>query len=550
VVQQAEELRTANELKSRFLANISHEFRTPLTLTFGPIDDLLSGRYHVEEAARPHLERARRNGHRLLRLINQLLDLSKLDAGALLLRPRRHDLAQHLRQLAALFDSIAETQKVHYSTRIPQEPLWHRYDTDKIEKVVINLLSNAFKFTPPGRKVAVSLIFEADGTACIVVADTGPGIAEEHLSHRFDRFYQVEGSSTRRHEGSGIGLALVKELVALHDGTITVESTVGFGTRFTVRLPRLAVEEAVSSPEQEMPVVVSPAEAAYDPTISGSLRVAPLPEPEEAAVPEDATVVLVVEDNADMRSYIRSHLHDVFTIVEAENGKVGLERALEVVPDLVLSDVMMPEMDGLELCAALKEDARTSHIPVVLLTAKVEVEHRIEGFESGADAYLPKPFNAEELIVRVRTLVEGRRQLQARFAGTANGAPASEGQDTASDEAAVERVLPPREVAFLEKVQALVAKEMRDTQFGVDHMAEAFYMSRRQFHRKLRALLDETPAALLRRMRLERAAELLEEGALSVKQILYEIGFKDPSSFARLFRETYGVSPSEYGGHQ
>ena len=186
----------------------------------------------------------------------------------------------------------------------------------------------------------------------------------------------------------------------------------------------------------------------------------------------------------------------------------------------------------------------------MILTAKAEVEHRIKGFESGADAYLPKPFNAEELIVRVRTLVEGRRQLQARFAGMANGAPASEGQDTASDAEAVVRVLPPREVAFLEKVQALVAEEMRDTQFGVDHMAEAFYMSRRQFHRKLRALLDETPAALLRRMRLERAAELLEEGELSVKQILFEIGFKNPSSFARLFRETYGVSPSEYVGHQ
>ncbi len=557
VEERTEELRRANDLKSRFLANISHEFRTPLTLTFGPLDDALQGRYASFEAARPHFERARRNGGRLLRLINQLLDLSKLDAGALLLRTKQHDLARHLRQLAALFDSIAETQGIHYSTRIPDAPLLHTYDLDKIEKVVINLLSNAFKFTPSGSKVALALVRDDDGATRIVVADTGPGIAEEHLAHLFDRFYQVEGATTRSHEGSGIGLALVKELVELHEGTIAVESQVGFGTRFTVRLPRLeAVAEAaeerlptnaemVSTPADERPSEepVLTDERVQD--ISGSLRIAPLPEPAEEAVAEEATVVLVVEDNADMRAYIRAHLEEHFTVVEAENGRVGVERARDLIPDLVLSDVMMPEMDGLEACQALKADERTSHIPVVLLTARATVAHRIEGFESGADAYLPKPFNAQELQVRVRTLIAERRRLRARFAATAPPVLPEDGAEQAIQQPA-RPVLPRREAAFLEKVEAQIAARLHDAQFGVDDLAESVSMSRRQLHRKLLALTDAPPAVLIRRQRLAQAAALLQEGASSVKEVCYAVGFQSISSFSRAFRAVYGLRPSAY----
>ncbi len=536
LAEKAAELEQANARKSHFLANLSHEFRTPLTLTFGPLDDLLNGRFKVEAAARPHLERARRNGGRLLLLINQLLDLSRLDAGALRLQTRRHDLAQHLRQMAALFGSFAQTHTIDFTTNLPDHA-FHVYDADKIEKVIVNLLSNAFKFTPAGGKVSLLLTAEADGAMRVVVADTGPGIPEAHLKHLFDRFYQVESASTRSHEGTGIGLALVKELVDLHDGTIEVESTVGFGTRFTVRLPRLA---APPLPETSaVPAAASTAQTGASYAIVAAVpTTAPLPETPETA-PDEATVVLVVDDNADMRAYIRSHLEQHFTIVEAENGRAGMERAIDVVPDLILSDVMMPEMDGLEACAALKADVRTSHIPVVLLTAKAEVDHRIEGFEHGADAYLPKPFNAEELQVRVRTMIAERQRLRARFV-----AMAGDGEPTA---ASATQALPPHEAAFLAEVEAIIKTHLSDAPFSVELLAEALLMSRRQLFRKLRALTEETPAAMIRRLRLEHAAVLLRDGELSVKEVAVAVGFSSQASFGRLFRETYGVPPSRYG---
>ena len=537
VEERTVELRRANELKSRFLANISHEFRTPLTLTFGPIDDLLQGRFGPMEPARPHFERARRNGNRLLRLINQLLDLSRLDAGALLLHARRLDLAQFLRQIIAMFESLAHAQGVHFVAKVPDESFPYVFDPDKLEKVVINLVSNAFKFTPRGGKISLVLSREEDGAARIEVADTGPGIAAEHLPRLFDRFYQVEGSSTRKHEGSGIGLALVKELIELHEGTITVESTVGFGTSFTVMLPVLASGKV--APHKE---AAAPPSAPTEPLAEAPLEVAPLETAPAPAITDledasdEATIVLLVEDNADMRAYIRAHLEGRFTLVEAENGRVGVDRAQELVPDLVLSDVMMPEMDGLELCQALKTDTRTSHIPVVLLTAKAQVEHRIAGFESGADAYLPKPFNAEELQVRVRTLIEERKRLRARFAGLPTQEPLPVDGDA----------LPPHEVAFLEQAREAVAAGMKDPSFDVEALAEALHLSRRQLHRKLQALQAETPSDLIRRTRLERAVVLLGERDLLIKEIGYRVGFRSDSAFTRAFRQVYGMPPSEY----
>ncbi len=535
----AEELQQANESKSRFLANISHEFRTPLTLTFGPLDDLANRRFASIDEALPHIERARRNGGRLLRLINQLLDLSRVDAGALLLHAQPYDLAAHLRNLATLFDSIAQDRRIAFTIHLPEATVLHVYDSDKIEKVVINLLSNAFKFTPPYGKISLALTREPEGMMQIEVADTGPGIAEEHLPHLFDRFYQVESDTRRTYEGTGIGLSLVKELVELHEGTITVESRVGFGTTFTVCLPLLAVPEIEA---QEATPVESPPGDGVAASITGSLTipvdVRPDAPPEEAS--DAATVVLVVEDNADMRAYIRSHLDDLVTVTEAENGRQGVEQAQADVPDLILSDVMMPEMDGLELCAAVKADERTSHIPVVLLTARAQVEHRIAGFESGADAYLPKPFNAEELRVRVQGLIAERRKLRRRFAS-----PTIAPQEEGAEESTVE-VLPPREAAFLAKVQAVVTEHLPDTHFNAERLAEELALSRSQLFRKLGALTEETPAALIRRCRMEQAALLLQQNDLTVKEVSYQVGFRSSTSFSKAFRDTYGVLPSEY----
>lgn len=547
VAERTTELREANEIKSRFLANISHEFRTPLTLTFGPLDDALSGRFNTFNEARPYFESARRNGSRLLRLINQLLDLSKLDAGAHLLQTHRFDLAQHLYQIAALFESFAETKGVSFSLKISETPVLFVYDADKLEKVIINLLSNAFKFTSSGEKVSLMLEEMTEGIS-IVIADTGRGIPEKDLPLLFNRFFQVDDSATRIHEGTGIGLALAKELIELHEGQIEVESTEGFGARFIIQLP-------TSEPQTPNPQTLKPSS---DPTfIETTLQDLGIPTqiPQYLTPPNPNTpklqhpntplpLLLVIEDNPDMRMYIRGHLGHTFTVLEAENGREGLAQAFESIPDLILSDVMMPEMDGLEVCAAIKADERTSHIPVVLLTARAQVEHRIAGYESGADAYLPKPFNAQELQVRVRTLIEERRRIRESFAASADyNSPVPESDNGVIKE---EPVLPPQEAAFLKKMEAIIKEQLGNSQFGLDQMAEEAMMSRRQLQRKMQALTNEGPTVMLRRMRLSRAAELLKSNNISVKEVCFEVGFKSKSSFARTFRETYGMSPSEY----
>jgi signal transduction histidine kinase/DNA-binding response OmpR family regulator len=542
---KTEELQHANSLKSRFLANITHEFRTPLTLTFGPIDDLLSGRFTLDEAARPHLERARSNGRRLLRLINQLLDLSRLDANALELHPERHDLANHLRQLAALFSTLAAERQMQLIVQLPERARDHVYDADVLERVVLNLLSNAFKFTKPGGKVSLVLAYDDNGTARIEVVDTGPGIPEEHIPHLFDRFYQVESATTRAHEGSGIGLALVKELVELHGGDIAVASTVGFGTSFTVRLPsREAQTSAARAPARD-------ATANRERGSTGMYRVS-LPNLDidsqviaRADRAAEAPIVMVVEDNADMRAYIRSHLEDDFDLIEAANGRDAFALATEQVPDLVLSDVMMPDIDGLQLCAMLKADEKTSHIPILLLTARSQVEDRIQGFESGADGYLSKPFNGEELRVRVRTLVEERRRLRARFGAMTTVTE----RDSVNDarESAAPPTLPPREAEFLEKVRKAIDEQLSDSQFGVDRLAEEMFMSPRQLYRKVEAVTGETPAGFIRARRMQRAKALLSTGRYSVKEVAYQVGFKSRPSFSAAYRQAYGVSPSDRG---
>lgn len=529
---QNERLREIDEMKTHFLANISHEFRTPLTLTFGPLQDFLSGRFPSYEEAKPHFERALRNGRSLLWLINQLLDLSRIESSTLKLQAGRHDLKRFLSQTSALFESLAASRGIILQVESPPDAFPHGFDADILENVVVNLLSNAFKFTPSGGTITLHLHREANGDACIEIRDTGEGIAADHLPYLFDRFYQADATTTRKREGVGIGLALVKELVALHGGTIAVESEVGVGTRFTIHLPDVPSETEVLENEEAPArrVMVGPLAVA---DIETSLVATEAPQASNAAS-ADTTIVLLVEDNADMRAYLRDHLKNDFEVVEAEDGRVGLEKAYALVPDLVLSDVMMPEIDGLALCRALKQDARTSHVPVVLLTAKADVESRISGFETGADAYLPKPFSAEELQVRVRSLIEQRRALRTKFSRTDGAIPRSE------------PALPSQEVAFLEQVQRVVEARLSEASFGVGALAEEMGMSQRQLLRKLRALTGETSTELIWRLRVERAAHLLRQNTGSMKEIAFAVGFKYEASFSRSFRKVYGVSPSDY----
>jgi len=541
--QQADDLRRANELKSHFLANISHEFRTPLTLIFGPLDDLLSGRYRSIDETTPLLHNARRNGRRLLRLINQLLDLSRIDAGAFDFCARRYDLVRFLHQRLAVFESLATAQGLSLQFLPDTKPLLHVFDPEKLETIILNLLSNAFKFTPRGGSVIVAVRKNEADEVILTVRDTGIGIPSEHVPHLFDRFYQVDASTTRAREGTGIGLALVKQLVELHRGRITVDSTVGVGSTFTITLPPLAPATDPSGDGE------APAEAALDlappeatemhaaeavlTDLTAHGRSAPKLASYEA-ISEDATVVLVVEDNADMRAYLRAHLDGLYHVEEAENGAVGLERAIALVPDLVISDVMMPELDGFGLLAALKADVRTSHVPVVLLTARADAESKIAGLKAGADDYLAKPFHAEELRARVYNLIDGRRRLRERY-----------GQRTPTMHPSAP-VLPPVETAFLERVRGVVEARMGETSFGVEGLADEVGMSRRQLYRKLYGLLGEQPGVLIRQMRLERAAALLQEKAGSVKEISYRVGFRSASRFRKAFRAHYGVVPSTY----
>lgn len=533
--QQAKDLRRANKLKSHFLANVSHEFRTPLTLTFGPLSDLLGGRYRSIDEARPLLERAQRNGHRLLRLINQLLDLSKLDAGALSLQPQQLDLVAFLRQRVAAFESLALERGL--TLQFVPDTAWlpFCFDAEKLETILLNLLSNAFKYTLKGGTILVTVRSDEVGDALLTVRDTGIGIPSEHLPHLFDRFYQVDASATRAREGTGIGLALVKRLVELHGGDLTVTSEVGAGTTLAITLPALtetlmAADGAIST-ETDRPAAILAGVASPDAEAELFDLHTRLPAPCPAEeIDETATVVLLVEDSADMRAYLRAHLDGLYHVEEAENGVAGLERALALVPDLVLSDVMMPEMDGYALLAALKADNRTSHVPVVLLTAKADAKSKLTGLKAGADDYLAKPFDAEELRTRVHNLIEGRRRLRALWSRRI------------LTPAAVE--IPSMESAFLDRVQAAIEANMAEVSFGVDALAAEVGMSARQLRRKLRSLIGEAPNELIRRFRLERAASLLRHGTGNVKEIAFAVGFKSTSRFREAFREVYGVTPS------
>ena len=541
--EKAEVLAELDQMKTRFFVNVSHEFRTPLTLILGPLHDALDGAFgDLDESLRPHLSLMQRNGARLLRLINQLLDLSKLEAGSMTLRVRRGNLVSFLRRLVATFASRAERQHIDLQFDAEQGTIDLYFEPDKLEKVVTNLLSNAFKFTPEGGTIRVEVARragEAGSYVEVVIGDTGRGIPADELSYIFDRFtsvnlrfHQIDSSSTREHEGTGIGLALVKELVTLHGGTVQVESEEGVGTTFIVRLPQGTDHLADAEILDE---VVMEAEALDVVGLEASLQaVEAVMEAGTETPPPDAPTILIVEDNADVRAYLKSHLAGRYRIEEAADGVEGLEMTRAMQPALVISDVMMPRMDGYELCRLLKTDDALNHIPVVLLTAKADEESKVEGLETGADDYLYKPFSATELLVRVENLIEIRLRLRQRFSRDVVAVAPSEIEITSADE------------AFLEKVQAVVEAHLGDGNFGVDWLAGEVAMSKRQLQRKMQALTGLTAAGYIRSMRLQRAAQLLAQGGGTVAEVAYAVGFQKVPHFSKLFRQVFGVIPSKY----
>jgi signal transduction histidine kinase/AraC-like DNA-binding protein/ActR/RegA family two-component response regulator len=518
---EAARLMELDDFKTRLYTNLTHEFRTPLTVILGLADqiDQPSGIREV----------LRRNAKGLLRLVNQILDLAKLEAGQLKLDLALTDIVPYMQYLTESYQSYAAGKQINLVAYMETERLLMDIDEEKLHSVVANLLSNAIKFTPQGGKVILHLR-EEGGTLLLKVRDNGIGIAAGQLPRIFDRFYQVDGTATRAAEGTGLGLALTKELVELMGGQISVSSQEGKGTEFTVALP---ITRQAPPAQEHRTGLVAPAPLPDRPMAQSVRR----PAGGSTGLPQ----LLLIEDNEDVAFYIQSCLEGRFALTLAPNGALGIAEALESIPDLIISDVMMPEKDGFELCDTLKHDERTSHIPIILLTAKADAASKISGLRRGADAYLTKPFDKEELLVRLEMLLERQKRMAAYFAQPgAAGLPV--------DEPALEAPLAPEiiavEDAFLQKVCAIVEEHYADEDFALPQLCQKVGMSRSQLFRKMKALIDESPSDFIRNYRLNEAKRLLETTDLNISEVAWAVGYKDVSHFSKSFQEAFGMPPS------
>ncbi len=526
---QLTRMQDMNKLKSRFFANISHEFRTPLTLIMGPLKSLIAGTYKGDPTSQYRI--MARNAERLLRLINQILDLSRLESGSVKLKASKLDIVKFLKPIAHAFTSYAERQFIDYKCTFPEESVEIYFEPDKIEKVVINLLSNAFKFTPEFKKIDVE-VQDTPNAIKIMVRDAGIGIPADQLDYIFDRFYQIDNGDKK---GSGIGLALTKEVVDLHKGKIEVESHAGKGTTFTVllmkgkdHLPEGTILDEESSKHQfeedfkELEMVKN----------NGPLEEA---EEQEVMHEEDLPLVLIAEDNEDMRLFISEYLVSDYRIIEATNGEEALEAAVERIPDVIVSDIIMPKMNGYELCQKIKSDEKTSHIPIILLTAKASGESTEKGFELGADYYVTKPFNPKLLELRIKNMLKTRDQMRQQL--------------TVLQETHVEPrdlKIASKDQEFLKKAIKCLEENLSNSNFGVDDLYRELGLSRTQLYRKLKGLVGQSANEFIRSFRLKRAAQLLKQQEMTISEVTYYVGFNDLQYFRYCFKKQFGSNPSEY----
>jgi signal transduction histidine kinase/ligand-binding sensor domain-containing protein/DNA-binding response OmpR family regulator len=521
---ESKRLKEIDHLKNNLYTNITHEFRTPLTVILGMTQTLHSKarNQHWYEAELP-LEMIHRNGENLLHLVNQLLDLARLQSGHLELELLQSDVIPFIKYLCESFHSLAQEKHINLTVYAEIDELPMDYDAAKLAMIMSNLLSNAIKFTSAGGKVIVHLNQNSrvgrGEHFLIKVKDTGKGIAEADLPRIFDRFYQADSSPSRLHEGTGIGLALTKELVDLMRGTVLVKSQVGTGSEFIVELP--VTSNAPKGETAPIPLAIdySVVPVAVIPTVHGSAQHLP--------------VVLIIEDNHDVVNYLTLTLNNKYHCLHAENGRIGLEMAYEEVPDIVICDVMMLEIDGFEVCARLKADERSNHIPIIMLTARVEADDRVTGFSRGADAYLAKPFDRAELIIRLEKLLEMRQLLQQKYS---NSLFISTHQNNPNDNV-VEK--------FLAKVQGIILEHLEEEDFSADQLGQAIHLSRSQVHRKIKALTGLSTSIYIRLIRLRQAKELLASGDLTISEVAYRVGFKSPAYFSQIFKKTFGESPTE-----
>lgn len=532
---EAEKLKELGQLKSRFFANISHEFRTPLTLILGPLKQLedslppsSKGEGRLLSVNSKVVSMMRRNSERLLQLINQILDLSKLERGEIKLQVVETDLVKFAKSFAGSFEGLAERKGIHYHTHFPKNNSAGFVDLDKVQKILSNLLSNAFKFTRENGVISLSFSCQNDRLR-MEVEDSGDGIPKAELDHIFDRFYQVEGTK----DGTGIGLSYVKELVENHKGQISVSSEIGQGTTFRVSLP---VNRTSYGEDEILQEAIEFVDQATTSNTEMADLITPVEEKDFASevpvVTESETLILLVEDNADLRTYMKTTLSEIYNVMEAANGRIGLEMATEHLPDLIVSDIMMPKMSGTELCNKIKTDQRTSHIPLILLTAKAGQKNKLEGLSTGADDYLTKPFDVAELKVRIKNLIVQRRQLRQRFSGAITLKP---------EEIAVT----PADEVFLTTVKDTIENNIPNENFGVEDLSQAVNMSKSQTNRKLKAILGQSPNQLIRNMRLNRAKEMLEAKVGTISEICFEVGFNSLAYFSKCFADQFGLPPSE-----
>ncbi|UCH98483.1 MAG: response regulator [Candidatus Aminicenantes bacterium] len=549
---QSDKLKEMDSVKSRFFANISHEFRTPLTLIMGPMEQMLSDSQDKKQKKR--LSMMLRNSQRLLTLINQLLDLSRFDSGKMKLQAACQDIVSFLKGILSSFHLLAQQNKLDLEFQSEEEKISMYFDARKMEEVMYNLLINAFKFTPHGGKITVSVSVaqlerqehqdhpqkgnSPPGFVNISVSDTGIGIAKEQLAHIFDRFYQTKGPKQEALKGTGIGLALIRENVVLHHGKIDVHSQEGKGTKFVIRLPmghdHLDPNEITdSSAAPPQPRKYKEIETLYMITESETGE----QDNEEPGVVKtrdrEKPVILVVEDHADVRKYICEPLTTDYTVIEAADGKEGIDKAKEIIPDLIVSDIMMPGVDGYELCRVLKKDIRTSHVPIILLTAKASEESIIQGLETGADDYITKPFNSKILATRIKNLIELRYQLQQKIQKQMLLQP---------DEIAVSSM----DQEFIKELQEIIEKNLSDPQFHVEALCKKLYLNRVTLFRKVKALTGESPTEFIRSYRLKRAAQLLRDNFGNVSEVAVEVGFSNLGYFTRCFKEKFHQLPSTY----
>lgn len=535
---EADKAKELDHLKTRLYTNLTHEFRTPLTIIIGMVDQIKSS---SERNRNEGLDMIKRNGENLLQLINRMLDLSKIESGKMVLNARQGDIIQTFKNVSDSFVRYASNKDItiHFLSDLDQKHMI--YDNEKVRHILSNLISNALKFTLAGGNVYIS-VRQQENNIVLKVKDTGKGISSEHQSMIFDRFYQVESADNRPSEGTGIGLALCKELTFLMHGEVSVQSPPpgsSVGSEFTVILPIADVARDISRRAQVLPDYTKKSAALFEPKPTENVTSFHIDKASNKAVVEDEKVILLVEDNADIVAYVAAYLQD-YKLIVATNGSEGLEMAIDAIPDLIVSDVMMPIMDGFEMCKRIKQDARTNHIPVVILTAKADIGSKIEGLEYGANAYIPKPFDKVELILTIRNLFNLRKQLQKHYRVGSIENDVEVSDDLLNPEIA------PKLDDFVLKVRKKIEARIDDFGLSVEDLAKELHFSQSQFSRKLNALIGMTPLKYIRQLRLEKAKTLLADPELSITVISYECGFSDPNYFTRVFRKELGKAPAEW----